>query len=64
MKSKYKVKVHYSGYSTHVVDAENEDEAIVKARGFQVDKNEVLNTLENWKEADTAQIINNGNSRK
>ena len=64
MKSKYKVKVHYSGFSTHFVDAECEDDAILKARGIQVDKNEVLNTLENWEEADTVEIINDGNSRK
>jgi hypothetical protein len=61
---KYKVRVHYSGFSTHVVDAEYKDEAILKARDFQVDKNEVLNNLENWEEADTAEIINDGNSRK
>lgn len=64
MKSKYEVKVYYSGFSTHIVDAENEDEAILKARELQVNKNEILNTLENWEEADTVEIIYDGNSRK
>lgn len=48
----YVVDLYYSGYATVIVDAENEDDAVEKARAtpHEVD----YSTLERWKEADTA----------
>lgn len=58
MKSKnFEVKVYYSGFCTHQVKAKTEGEAIKKARKFSIHKNEILNNLENWKEADNAEEI-------
>lgn len=53
------VKVYYSGFCTYDIKAENEEEAIIKARKFPINKNEILSNLENWKEADTAIEIKN-----
>lgn len=33
---KYEVKIHYSGFCTYEVFAENESEAILKARNLQI----------------------------
>lgn len=58
MKSKiFEVKIYYSGFCTHQVKAKTENEAMVKARKFPINKNEILNNLENWKEADDAEKI-------
>ncbi|MCF6268082.1 MAG: hypothetical protein L3J41_00025 [Melioribacteraceae bacterium] len=51
---KFEVKIYYSGYCTYKIDAENEEQAIKKARDFEVNKDEVLSNLENWQEADEA----------
>lgn len=59
MKKKFEVKNYYSGFCTFEVEAENQDEAILKARNIEIDKNEILSNLENWKEADTATEIKN-----
>lgn len=54
---KFEVKIYYSGFCTYEAQAENEQEAIEKARSLQINKNELLSNLENWKEADTAEEI-------
>jgi len=59
MKKKFEVKNYYSSFCTYEVEAINQDEAILKARSFEIDKNEILSNLENWKEADTAIEIKN-----
>lgn len=60
MKSKkFEVKIYYSGFCTHQIKAETESEAIKKARKFPINKKEILNSLENWKEADDTEVIKN-----
>ena len=58
MKSKiFEVKIYHSGFCTYQIKAKNEGEAIKKARKFPINKNEILNNLENWKDADNAEEI-------
>lgn len=59
MKIFFEVKIYYSGFCTYEIEAENQDLAILKARNFIVDKNEIMSNLENWKEADIAVEIEN-----
>ena len=57
MKSKkFEVKIYYSGFCTYQIEATNDAEAIIKARNRQIDSIELLSNLENWKEADTAEL--------
>jgi len=53
-KNKFKVKIYYSGFCTYEVEAENQEEAILKSRQIYIKQNEILSNLENWEEADTA----------
>lgn len=58
MKSKpFEVKIYHSGFCTYQVKAKTEGEAIKKARKFSINKNEILNNLGNWEEADDAEEI-------
>ncbi|MEM4271176.1 MAG: hypothetical protein QXO70_03735 [Candidatus Pacearchaeota archaeon] len=57
---KYEVKIYYTGFYTYEVVAESEEEAILKARELPLNWNEIATTLENWKEADNAEEILNG----
>lgn len=50
----FDVKIYYSGYCSYQVAAESQDEAIIKARDLQCKEDELLNTMENWPEADEA----------
>lgn len=50
--STFKVKIYHSGYSTHIITAQTEKEAIKKARQLPPNKIEIFNSLENWEEAD------------
>lgn len=54
---KFEVKIYYSGFCTYMIEAENTEEAIIIARNLPIDQNEILSNLENWKEADEANII-------
>ncbi len=51
---KFEVKVYYSGFCTYEIEAENEEQAINKARKLEINRNEILSNLENWEEADEA----------
>lgn len=51
---KYEVKIYYSSFCTYEIDAKNEEQAIKKARNLEINRNEILSNLENWKEADEA----------
>ena len=53
---KYEVKIYYSGFCVYEIDAENETEAIQKARNERIDTTELVCNLQNWKEADTAEL--------
>ncbi|MBU2445822.1 MAG: hypothetical protein KJ666_09680 [Bacteroidetes bacterium] len=57
-------QIYHSGFCTYVIEAENETEAIEKARLQTIDKNELLSNLESWKEADTANEIKNAEAKK
>lgn len=61
---KFEVQIYYTGFCTYQVDAYNEDEAIERTRELSINDNEILNNLENWKEADTAEEIKYEDSRK
>ena len=61
---KFKIQIYYSGFCTHIVEAENADEAIEKARLHSINKYELLSNLENWKEADVAKEIENAETKK
>jgi len=54
---KFEVEIYYSGFCTYQIKAKTEAEAIIKARGRQVDRNELLSNIESWKEADTVKAI-------
>ena len=54
---KFEVIIYYSGFCTYELTAEDEDEAIKKARKMSIKEDEILTNLENWKEADTVQVI-------
>ena len=57
MKSKkFEVKIYYSGFCTYQIESKNDAEAIIRARNRQIDSVELLSNLENWKEADTAEL--------
>lgn len=66
----YKVTLYYTGFITQTVEAENEEVAIQKARteqdgplnrsGFVRNFEPILETLEPWKDCDTAQIRQTG----
>ena len=54
---KYKVKLYYSSFCSHEIEASNEEEAIIKARELDIKENEILINLESWEDADTAEVI-------
>lgn len=51
---KFNVTIHYTGFCTYEVIADDEADAILKARNLPINQNEFSTTLENWEEADTA----------
>jgi len=54
---KFEVKIYYSGFCTYQIEAKNGAEAIIKGRNRQVESIELLSNLENWKEADTVELM-------
>lgn len=60
MSKKFEVQIYYTGFSTHLIDAESEEEAILKARSQKIKLREFCSNLENWEEADQAEEIKNG----
>ena len=54
---KFIVSRYYSGFCTNTIEAENESEAIEKARKLPVDEDEILCSLEDWKDADDVEIV-------
>jgi hypothetical protein len=58
MKNKsFEVKIYHSSFCKYEIDAESEEEAILKARLLRINQNELLSNLENWEEADEANLI-------
>jgi len=48
----YEVRVYYSTYVTHQVQAANLTDALKKARQLPVNQTEIIDHLEPWKDAD------------
>lgn len=53
---KYEVQIYFSGFSTYTIEAENETEAIKKARLQPVNQDELFSNIQNWKDADNANV--------
>jgi len=49
---KFTVRRYFSGYCTYEIDAPTEDAAYEKARNMPIIEDEVLATLEDWKNCD------------
>ncbi|HNX11919.1 MAG TPA: hypothetical protein PKH68_02915 [Paludibacteraceae bacterium] len=60
---KFEIKIYYTGFCTYEIEAQDEAEAIIKARKLSVNQNEIITNLENWEEADTATDIDNEKSK-
>ena len=54
---KFKVRIFYSSFCSYEVEAENEDEAVLKARALKINNDEIMANLEPFKEADEAEIL-------
>lgn len=53
----FEVQIYFSGFSTYIIEAENEKEAIKKARLQPIKQNELFSNIQNWKDADNANEI-------
>ena len=51
---KYEVEIYYTGFCSFEITANDEDEAILKARELPINKEEFLSTIENWESEDNA----------
>lgn len=58
-KRKYKINVYYSTFYSYEVNAKNEEEAFEKIKDLYVNKDEILDNLERWQQADTIEEIEN-----
>lgn len=59
MNKKFEVQIYYTGFSTYLIDAEDEGEAILKARKQKIKFGEICSNLKNWEEADQAEEMEN-----
>jgi len=48
----FTVRRYFSGYCSYDIEAENEDEAYARAISLPIEEDEVLSTLEAWRECD------------
>ncbi len=53
---KFVVRRYYSGFCTYETEADNEDQAYEIAQGIPIDYDEILRTLESWKECDQVEL--------
>jgi len=49
---KFMVRKYFSGYCTYKIEAQDENAAYEKARNMPIIEDEVLATLEDWKNCD------------
>ena len=49
---KFNVRIFYSSFCAYEVEAENENEAILKARELKINNDEIISNLESFKDAD------------
>ncbi len=54
---KIEVTIYFSTFCTYQLEAENTTEAILQARRLKIDEAQILSHLENWEEADEANVI-------
>ena len=47
---KFIVRKYFSGFCTYEVDAEDEISAYEKSKSLPIDDNQILNSLEEWKD--------------
>jgi hypothetical protein len=52
MDMKFIVRRYFSGYCTYEINAPTRDAACEKARNMPIDEDEILLTLEDWKDCD------------
>lgn len=60
---KFIVRRYFSGFCSYEIDADDEISAYEKAKALPIDEDEILRTLEDWKECDEV-IPENDYSRK
>ena len=51
---KFNVRIYYSSFCSYEIDAEDENEAILKARELPRNETEILENIEDWQDADEA----------
>lgn len=56
---KFIVRRYFSGYCTYEIDAPIRNEALKKARNMPIDGDEVISTLEDWKDCDEVESDTN-----
>jgi hypothetical protein len=56
---KFLVRRYFSGYCTYEVNAKDEDAAHEKVRNMPIHEDEILSTLEEWKDCDEVEPIAN-----
>jgi hypothetical protein len=54
---KFEIQIYYSGFCSYIVEAEDEGDAITKGRQMPIIQENIMSSLENWEEADTAEEI-------
>ena len=54
---KFVVRKYYSGYCSHEVEANSEDQAYEMVNGLSPNYDEVLETLEDWEECNEVESI-------
>lgn len=57
---KFMIRRYFSGYCTYEVNAPDEDAAYEKAKNMPIREDEILATLEDWKDCDEVEPITNG----
>jgi len=56
---KFTVRRYFSGYCTYEIEATSKDAANKKARNMPIYEDEILTTLEDWKDCDEVKPIAN-----
>jgi len=56
---KFTVRRYFSGYCTYEIEATSKDAAYKKARNMSIHEDEILTTLEDWKDCDEVKPIAN-----
>lgn len=54
---KFKVRIFHSSFCSYEVEVENETDAILKAREYKINKDDIMMNLESFKEADEAEEL-------